>query len=151
MGHTLHSQILASLPGIHFKRLFHHPETHDPLVIGVEEEGQSIEKYGDPAHNRYGLIVEVEQTPDGQLLGAVPTHDGVIGDLGSLHVADQVELQLVGLGRQRVQLDLWSLRVQLSQIQLTLGRDVGLFQLGQGLVGLFVLIDQRAADFVPRK
>ena len=151
MGHTLDCQILASLPGIHFKCLLHHPETHDPLVIGIQEEGQCIEQYGDPPHNRYGLVVEVEQTPDGQLLGDVATHDGVVRYLGCLHVADQVELQLVGLGRQRVQLDLWSLRVQLPQIQLTLGGDVCLFQLGQGLVGLFVLIDQGPADFVPRE
>ena len=81
MGHTLDCQILASLPGIHFKRLLHHPETHDPLVIGVEEEGQRIQQYGDPSNNRYGLVVEVEETPDGQVTNVVTVNNGVVRDL----------------------------------------------------------------------
>ena len=38
-------------------------EVHDPPVLGVEEEGQSVQQDGDASHHGHRLVIEVEKAP----------------------------------------------------------------------------------------
>ena len=59
------------------------PEIHHSLVglAGLKEESQGISHDGDSTDNGDGLVVEVEETPDGQVTNVVTVNNGVVRDL----------------------------------------------------------------------